>query len=1196
MTPEQAKNLIIQTFEDAFNKEKFVNFISNLLKSYDKKKASPPTTGILGTTARFKDFISSRERIGRYKDANGKIIDILIVKLKNKTSLYRARTAQRNFVASYLQAKFGTTTQKDAALVAFISPDTDDWRFSFVKMEYRFIKTPKGQIKVKAKFTPAKRWSFLVGKNEKSHTAQTRFKDLLVYDDKPNLSDLEKAFDVEVVTKEFFEKYRNLFIRTKTKLDEIIQSDPKVKAEFTNKNINTVDFTKKLLGQIVFLYFLQRKGWFGVEKGGQWGTGHKDFMRKLFEKEIIDYNNFFNDILEPLFYEALRNDRSHDDHFYQYFNCKIPFLNGGLFDPINNYDWVNTDIVIPNEIFSNDQKDGILDVFDLYNFTVNEEEPLEKEVALDPELLGKIYEKLNAIREDNFDEYVSVLKSGKKGDESKFNKEYGVYYTPREIVHYMCQESLINYLETELNGKVAREDIEQFVRFADSIIEAEEIATQKDAKIASGEQKDTSYKHYLSKDIIENATTIDKLLDEVKILDPAVGSGAFPIGMLHEIVKLRLLLSKYLRNKKSTYDLKREAIEKTLYGVDIDAGAVEICKLRFWLSLVVDEEDFKDIKPLPNLDYKIVCGNSLLGVEKNIFNHEALEKIENLKPQFFNETNPLKKQQLKDQIDQLIFQVTDGHKEFDFEIYFSEVFHYKKGFDIVIANPPYVRQELIKNKEELIKNVLIHFNDVKINRRSDLYVYFYYRGLALLKKLGIFCYINSNSWLDVGYGVELQEFLLKKMKPLMIVDNLAERSFEADVNTIIVLIQKPNGNISDDDLIKFVALKRPFNEILSSDILTQINKSDKSIINDDFRMIVKTRKDLWIEGIETEDDELKDNIWKYKYIGNKWGGKYLRAPEIFFKILEKGKDKLVRLGDIAEVKFGIKTGANEFFYLEPTGQSAPAGLLHVKNSAGWEGYIEEEFLKPVIKSPRELKTILVREEDLKYKVFMCHKSKEQLKGTYALKYIEWGEKQGYSRRPTCATRPRWWDLGSEIIGHLCCMMSLNDRYIFWQNQKFLVDARLYDIYVKNDNECLLLSLFINCSLTPLFVELGARSNLGEGALDFKVYEAKNILVFSDMSIQLSKNKLLINFLNRPIFSIFEELGFQKCTQKNCNHPEHPYEYVKPEEVSFDLIMPDRRELDKIIFEVLGLTEEEQLEVYRAVLELVKNRLLKAKSR
>ncbi|MEZ0322699.1 MAG: class I SAM-dependent DNA methyltransferase, partial [Hydrogenothermaceae bacterium] len=340
-------------------------------------------------------------------------------------------------------------------------------------------------------FTPARRWSFLVGKNEKSHTAQSRFIQILENDDfKPTLEDLEKAFDVEVVTKEFFEKYRDLFIKTKLELDKIIKSNQKVKDEFEKKNINTIDFAKKLLGQTVFLYFyfLQKKGWFGAEKGKPWGTGPKDFMRKLFNKEFGSYQNFYNDILEPLFYEALRTDRNADDHYYSRFDCKIPFLNGGLFDPINNFDWVNVNILLlSNELFSNknitkegDIGDGILDVFDRYNFTVNEEEPLEKEVALDPELLGKIYEKLNAIRPDNFDEYVQVLKSGKKGEETKFNKEYGFYYTPREIVHYMCRESLLNYLETELKGKVTREDLEKFFNYAESHKEFEVVALERE--------------------------------------------------------------------------------------------------------------------------------------------------------------------------------------------------------------------------------------------------------------------------------------------------------------------------------------------------------------------------------------------------------------------------------------------------------------------------------------------------------------------------------------------------------------------------------------------------------------------------------------------------------------------------------------------------------------------------------------------
>ena len=127
-------------------------------------------------------------------------------------------------------------------MVAFVSPDLEDWRFSLVKIDYKIEETPAGKIKVKEEFTPAKRWSFLVGKNEKSHTAQSRFVPLLERDEKPKLEDLEEAFNVETVTKEFFEKYRDLFIRTKLELDKIIQKDPKVKKEFEFKNINTVDF------------------------------------------------------------------------------------------------------------------------------------------------------------------------------------------------------------------------------------------------------------------------------------------------------------------------------------------------------------------------------------------------------------------------------------------------------------------------------------------------------------------------------------------------------------------------------------------------------------------------------------------------------------------------------------------------------------------------------------------------------------------------------------------------------------------------------------------------------------------------------------------------------------------------------------------------------------------------------------------
>ncbi len=787
MEREQAKNLVIETFENPFDKGKFKKFLKNLLKSFDETKTFIYQGNYILDA--FEPYISSLERIGKYT-YDDKEIDLLIVHLKKETSLGRARTMQRNFIAWYLKGSRGGKL-KDAALVAFVSPDSEDWRFSLVKMEYRFKETPEGKIKVQEEFTPARRWSFLVGKNEKSHTAQSRFIEILEKDKKPILEDLEEAFNVEVVTKEFFEKYRDLFVRTKLELDKILHNSPVVKEEFTSKNINTVDFAKKLLGQIVFLYFLQKKGWFGVERGKPWGTGPKDFIRRLFNKEFGEYQNFYNDILEPLFYEALRTDRSSDDHYYSRFDCKIPFLNGGLFDPINGFDWVNVDINLPNELFSNTNKtkegdigDGILDVFDRYNFTVNEEEPLEKEVALDPELLGKIYEKLNAIRTDNFDEYVRVLASGKKGEETKFNKEYGVYYTPREIVHYMCQESLINYLETELNEKVSREDLERFFKYADSQ-EIEKMAIEKAEKIERGEQKATKYESQIPESIRQNAKEIDKLLADVKVCDPAVGSGAFPVGMLHEIVKLRQLLSIYTKEDTKSYDLKRHCIENSLYGVDIDQGAVEICKLRFWLSMIVDEEDFYNIKPLPNLDYKVVCGDSLLGVQVDLFNQNAFKKLEELKTKYFNETNPLRKQELKKEIDKLIIEISNGYKEFDFKVYFSEVFHQKGGFDIVIGNPPYISTKGVtqQQKQQLMKH--FGFSD-------DTYNHFYFKGMQILKENGILAYISSKTFWTIQTKKNLRELLLQN-KILQLFDT-ANPFESAMVDTCITIVQKQKPN------------------------------------------------------------------------------------------------------------------------------------------------------------------------------------------------------------------------------------------------------------------------------------------------------------------------------------------------------------------------------------------------------------------
>jgi len=529
------------------------------------------------------------------------------------------------------------------------------------------------------------------------------------------------------------------------------------------------------------------------------------FLRELFEGKHGTYKNFFNDILEPLFYEALARER--DDNFYSRFNCKIPFLNGGLFDPIKNYDWVHTDIFLPNELFSNDYKtkegdigSGILDIFDRYNFTVKEDEPLEKEVAIDPELLGKAYEKFNAIRPDNYEEYEKALKSGESGAESKFNRQYGVYYTPREIVHYMCKQSLINYLTTELDNKVIKEDIESLIKYGEQVSENE-------ATVEAKGRETSTYFYKLPESIRQNAELLDEKLSNIKVCDPAIGSGAFPVGMMSEIVKIRNVLSTYFKKLGRTlYGIKRECIEKSLYGVDIDAGAVEIAKLRLWLSLVVDEDDIKQIKPLPNLDYKIVCGNSLLEVEKDLFNSHLFAELERLKPLLFNETSPSKKQQFKNQIDDLIIQITKGHKEFDFEVYFSEVFHEKKGFDVVIANPPYVQIKQIpwnerKVYEKKFKSAVGRFN---------LFYFFLEITSKILKPNGLSTFIVPDRLLLNTQCDELRKWLLQE-QTILEIDSFAEGVFQAVVDNIIIIyrhLRSCGENIKAKNLATIGTLER----------------------------------------------------------------------------------------------------------------------------------------------------------------------------------------------------------------------------------------------------------------------------------------------------------------------------------------------------------------------------------------------------
>ena len=896
MDRQAAAKIIRDTFEKPFDKGRFINFSKNLVNYLDDSRNFAYRGNIIPDA--YKQYIYTLERIGKYQDTDSNKIDILIVQLKKEHSLERARTMQRNFIAWYLN---GSRDFKDAALVAFVSPDSEDWRFSLVKMDYILEETPGGKTKVKTELTPARRWSFLVGENESSHTAQSQLVDILA-DDKnnPALSTLENAFNIEVATKEFFNRYRDLFHKVNEDLYKLVVRDKTISQEFYDKGVDTVNFSKKLLGQIVFLYFLQKKGWFGVERDKEWGTGPKNFLRLLFEKKIIHYQNFFNDILESLFYEALALERTND--FYSRFNCRIPFLNGGLFDPVNNYDWVHTDILLSNELFSNSEKTkeedvgtGILDVFDRYNFTVKEDEPLEKEVAVDPEMLGKIFEKLCGVNNDNFAEWSRAIKSKQKSIETKFNKKYGIYYTPREIVHYMCQESLINYLSPELEGNVDRDEISTFIHCGEATTENDLTVAKKLVDIRQGKIKHSDYKLKLPPAVSSNARMIDDKLQMMRICDPAVGSGAFPVGMMHEIVKARRVLNSSLgdTSERSAYRFKHDCIQNCIYGVDIDPGAVEIAKLRLWLSLVVDEDDIRNIKPLPNLDYKIMQGNSLLeefeGIKlfddklittdflddskyidqakkrinelqreyiqlhseerltatKKLQLEAELKTQENLlkklvKPKetedaglfdilsesrkkadelrqcqhdFFGATQKNQKDNLKKRIETLEWNLIETtlkehgkiielsrieqYKKantrpfFLWKLHFSEVFHGEGGFDVVIANPPYVRQEQIKELKPALQKYFSCYTGV-----ADIYVYFYERGFQLLREGGILSYISSNKYFRSGYGRQLRQFLGSKATIHQVIDFGDAPVFDAIAYPSIIILSKqpPNHN------------------------------------------------------------------------------------------------------------------------------------------------------------------------------------------------------------------------------------------------------------------------------------------------------------------------------------------------------------------------------------------------------------------
>ncbi|WHY95410.1 Eco57I restriction-modification methylase domain-containing protein [Peribacillus simplex] len=518
---------------------------------------------------------------------------------------------------------------------------------------------------------------------------------------------------------------------------------------------------------------------------------------------------------------------------------------------------------IPNEIFSNistkgREADGIIDIFDRFNFTINEAEPLEKDVAVDPEMLGKIFENLLDVKD---------------------RKSKGAFYTPREIVHYMCQESLINYLVNEIN--VPYNDIKEFILYGELIKDADN-------------RKDVGYSvnFTIKKSILDNIVNIDNALKNVKIADPAVGSGAFPLGMLSEIVKARSNITEYIirkdkegafgrifgeqywRKRRSHYKLKRETIKNSIFAVDIEPSAIDIAKLRLWLSVVVEQEiddQTPEPYPLPNLEWNIMVGDSLVDeyeglklFDASILNkkkktrkkkndkdttiqfellldntEEMLNEMFQLQDRYFDEEDESRKSDIKQRIDLLREDLieyklqVDGNEEglkkykelvrnkqkpyFLWYLEFAKIFQVESGFDIVIGNPPYLEISNSAINDYYKKN----YNQV-LSGHYDLYLFFFKKAVDLCNDKGTIAYITPHTFLHYPQYINLRKWLYENSNIIEITSRISGIFESAVVDNTITILSK---QIDIDIKTKFS--EKEFNKKgLDNKELTEIQKNN----------------------------------------------------------------------------------------------------------------------------------------------------------------------------------------------------------------------------------------------------------------------------------------------------------------------------------------------------------------------------------
>jgi len=1168
---------------------------------------------------------------------------IIYVELEKLT-----RTAERNAIQSLTRSDRTSGWAIDGSfLTVFHAPDEDTWH----------LVTPyeEGTDNITTGRPVLRRYT--LGEGETHRTVANALSNMDA--SKGRLAErIDEAFRVKPVTEDFYENYKSAFNR--------------LSEELRQKGLEIEDadrYAHTTLNRLMFLYYLQKKGWIGERK---------DFVRWFHERyEESDGEGIFHESwLSSLFFDGMNNPNEAeittdlpDD--VEDTIAELPYLNGGLFQPTTE-DERDTYLSDPA------LKSVIEEFLEQYNFTVTEESPYDIDVAVDPAMLGKIYESLIAEQERG---------------------EAGIFYTPRVEVDLMCRAAVYEQLTNQT--RIGEETATRLV-FADR-----------------GEFERNS----LSDSVLEEVRDV---LGEFKIVDPACGSGAFLIGMLHVLSDIYRKIGDSLG-----YDSKKRIVEQSIHGVDIKEWAVRVAEFRLWLSLVEDLDEIPSTRPvLPNFGFKLRVGDSIVqgagsGISLDSLDRSSSDivrqKLPELKKQkqaFYqgkftdpDEIQKLQQELITTHIDQLIEdlredsqqstlsgEVTNGSNHsnehrierletvkqrledasgaFFWDLDFADVM-LEGGFDIVVGNPPYVEQSEIipqnfsqkrletfdeEYKEELKEEYKIRLREYVEEsfghsppKSSDLYVFFFYRGMDVLIDEGTLSYVTSNAWLDVKYGADLQGKMLEANDVKYVFDNRSQRTFEeADINTVISLLERSEGGL--DGETSFTAFYQPYENCVKPTIVEDIFQGTPSgteydlhfngeeldiAINDHFRDLRVSQPGLWqlgggeISQMGTLDGETTTNVTPSgTYADGKWG-RFLRAPDIYFKVLHQAQDRLTTVGELADIERGFTTGANKFFYLPKPGtenrhfegefDEGTGDLLLTPKDRDRrtrfedQGFnigepmfrIEKDYWMHevdaanvpetaityesngriwvpnyVVKSPKEIETLSVKPEILSFVVLLVDEAKDALQQGVR-DYIEWGEQYEpsrygvYAERKTCAARNPWYELDPKQAKIFWIKSTNEEHYTPFSKLPLYVDQRMYMLKPKSGID-LSLAAVMNSHLISVIKEVEGRVNMGEGVLDTAVYEVPEYPVVDVSMLEDEQRNALVDHLlsmNADVTNVWEELGADTY-----------------DETELEAVQPERKKLDSILLtEILGLSSEDQLEIYRGLLQLVHERLSKAQS-